>query len=401
MTVVTGLRDTNTVESTIIKRDIRSDILLYDQNLTPLTVLTASVGANKPGLASKPTDSYKFEWYEEDRDTRRDTTTTTGTGTSLTVGDGTLWNIGDVWRNTVQGENVQVTGVSGNTITVVRGVGDGESAIAFVSGDELIRIGSSFEEGADTPTAHSGNPTQKYNYTQIFRNSYSATRTATQTRNYTSPHDWNMRQMRAMQEHKINLESAFFWGTRDRITSGTHPQTWTGGVTKYVTTNVTDFGGTMTEAEFWSSFNSAFRYSNPDKVKFGFAARTPVDVIGSFPRGKLELVQADQDGTYGLNIMKFRHQHGTLNLLTHDLFGDSTSTYSKYVVILDLLGDGSGANLVRRRYLQDDIYGSSDTHILENRQGNGVDGRTDEILSEVGLELGLERHHSIWKNIGA
>lgn len=398
MAIVTGLRDTNTIESTILRRDIRSEILQYDANLTPLVVLTASIGgpAGQPGLGSKPTVNPKFEWYEEDRETRRTTTTTTGTGTTITIADGTLAHPDDIWRVTRTAENVKVTSIATNDLTVVRGVGG--SAIALVSGDELIRIGNAFQEGADTPAAWSGNPAQKFNYTEIFRKSYAATRTLTQTQNYTTPDDWLARAARAMQEHKLDLESAFWWGLASIDVTGTHPRRTTGGVYGFVSTNKIDMGGTMTETEFFSAYGQTFRYSNPDRVKFGFAARTPVSVIGAFPRGKLEVIQGDQNDTYGVSIMKYRHNLGTLNLVTHNLFSDYTG-YAGDIAVVDLLGDSLGRTLVRRRYLEDQMYGSSDTHVRENVQNPGIDGRQDEILTEAGLEMGLERHHAIWTGI--
>ena len=388
MTVVTGQRDTNNVTSTILARDIRKEILLYDQDLTPLVVLSSQLGGG-----SVECHNPKFEWYEEDRDTRRDTSTTTGsTATQLTVGDATLWAEHDIWQNTVQGEVIRVVSVDSATqVTVVRDLA-GAGASTFASGDEYLRIGTAKQEGDTSVQSRSGNPTAKFNYTQIFEKTYSMTGTAQNTANYTAPHDWDFRAMRAMQEFKLDQEFAYWFGVKSLNTSGEHPRRTSQGVLPTITTNVNDAGGTMTEAEWWSYYSAGFRYSNSQKVKFGFAARTPIDVVNGYPRGKLEVIQADQDATYGLSIMKFRHPHGTVNLMTHNLFSDSTSTYSKYIVVLDMIGNGN--TLVRRRYLQ-----NRDTQIVENVQEQDRDGRKDRIFSECGLELGLEKSHFVVKNI--
>ena len=382
MTVVTGYRDTNNITSTQLTRDIRKEILLYDQDLTPLVVLSSQLNGG-----SAETVNPKFEWYEEDRDARRDTSTTTGsTATQLTVGDATKWAAHDLWQNTVQDEVVRVVSVDSATlVTVIRDVA-GTGATTFASGDEYIRLGTAKQEGDTSVASRSGNATAKFNYTQIFERTYSMTDTARNTANYTSPHDWDWRAMRAMQEFKLDQEFAFLFGAKSLDTSGEHPRRTTQGVVPTITTNVNDAGGTMSETEWWSYYGSGFRYSNASKIKFGFGARTPMDVLNSFPRGKLEVIQADQDTTYGLSIMKFRHVHGTVNLMTHNLLEDSTSTYKKYIIVLDMIGNGN--NLVRRRYLQ-----NRDTQIQENVQENDRDGRKDRIFAEAGLELGLEKHH--------
>jgi len=389
MATTTGYRDTNTVESTILARDIRKAILEYDKNVTPLLVITSNIG-----LGSQETKNPKVEWYEEDREVRRDTSTTTGTGTTLAVTDGTLWKVDEIWRNTRTDEGFRVVSISVNDVTVVRGTNVGpDAAVACVSGDEYIKVGVAKEEGATELEAHAGNPTARYNLTQIFERTYAMTRTMQNTANYTSPHDWDQRARKAMSEFKMDKELAYLFGPGvSLLTSGTHPRRVMRGIHPSITTNVEDFGGTMTEGEFWAAYDDAFRFGS--KQKIAASGRTPINVISGFPRGKLEVIQGDDDSTYGVSISKFRHNHGTLNFITHNLMNDST-VYAKQVVIVDVQGDG-GDTLVQERYLT-----NSDTQITENVQENGRDGRKDKILCESTLTLGLEKAHARWEEIGA
>lgn len=393
MANTTGYRDTATVESTILARDIRAGILTYDPDVTPFLVLSSKLNGG-----SAETVNPKFEWYEEDREVRRDTSTTTGTGTTLAVTDGTLWNPEEVWVNTRTGEGFRVVSISTNNVTVVRNLA-GAGAVPCNSGDEYLKIGVSKMEGDTSVIAHSGNPTQKFNYTQIFERTASETRTAKNTANYTTPGDWERRRQRMIYEYKLDKEAAYLWGVAAaRDTTGTHPRTLTRGIRSTIATNVKNFSGTMTEAEFFDAFDAAFRYSSPGNTKFGLAGRTPVSVIGGFPRGKLEVIDPNPD-TYGLSTMKYRHQHGTLNLMTHNLFNDSPGAngvagYSTEIIIVDM---GSGGNsLVRERYLT-----NSDTMINENIQENDRDGRKDNVISESGLQTGLEKQHALWQGIGS
>jgi hypothetical protein len=387
MAVVSGYRSTNTVESTILARDIQAQINEYDKNITPLVVLSEKMGGG-----ARVTHNPKFEWYEEDREVRRDTSTTTGTGTTLAVTDGTLWNPEEIWRNTRTGEGFRVVSIATNDITVIRNL-DASGAVACVSGDEYIKVGVAKMEGDTSVNAISGNPTAKFNYTQIFERTVAETGTMMNTDTYTQPGDWETRKRRMIQEYKIDQEMAYLWGPGAGLnTSGTHPRRVFRGLHPSVTTNVTDFGGTLTEAEFFSKFNVAFRYGS--KSKFGLSGRTPVDVISGFPRGKLEVINGSDTDTYGLDIMKFKHAHGTLNLITHNQFDVSSSVYYSQVLILDMAGDGSNGTLIRRVYLQ-----NRDTDIKENVQENDRDGRKDLIRGECGVQLGLEKSHALWKRI--
>lgn len=385
MATTTGYRDTNTVESTIQARDIRKAILEYDKNITPLLVITSNIG-----LGSQKAENPKVEWYERDREVRRDTSTTTGTGTTLAVTDGTLWKPEEVWRNTRTGEGFRVVSVSTNNVTVVRNL-DAAGAVACVSGDEYIKVGVAKMEGDTEREAYGGNPTARFNYTQIFERTYAMTRTAQQTANYTSPHNWDDEARHAMSEFKMDKELAYLFGPGPGLdTSGAHPRRVMRGIHPSITTNVTDFGGTMTEGEFWAGYDTAFRYGSRQKI--AVSGRTPINVISGFPRGKLEVVNGDNDTTYGIDVQKFRHNHGTLNFITHNLFNDST-TYAKQVLIVDVQGDG-GDTLVQERYMQD-------TDITPNVQENGRDGRKDKILCESTLTLGLEKAHAKWIEVGA
>lgn len=390
MAGTTGYRDTNTVESTIQQREIRTAILKYDADATPLLVLTNNIGGG-----SKATPNPKFEWYDEDREVRRDTSTTASTGpTTLAVTDGTRWHKDEVWVNTRTGEGFRVSSVSSNNVTVVPNIG-GAGSVATLSGDEYLKVGVSKMEGDTELPAFGSNPNQRFNYTQIFERTWAMTRTAKNTANYTNPHDWDERKSRAMYEFKIDKEAAYLWSPgAARDTSGTHPRTLTRGIRPSITTNVKDFGGTVTEAEFWDGFDAAFRYSNSDKAKVAISGRTPASVIGGFPRGKLETIQADNDTTYGLSVLRYRHVFGTLNFLIHNLFSDSTE-YADEVMILDMQGSG-GNTLVRERYLT-----NSEMIVDDNVQENGRDGQMGKVLCESGIELGLEKNHALWKNMGS
>jgi hypothetical protein len=384
-----GARDTAVGTQALRKLDIRDEILKYDPDATPLTVITSR-------LNSAATVNPEFKWYEKDRPTRRTTTTTTGTGTTVAVPDLGFFQEHDIWRNTTTGENIRVVTVPGSSgagnITVVRGA----SPVAFTSGDELLRVGVAQPEGDTSKEPKSRNETPKTNYTQIFRTPYAATRTWQQSETLLRRGDWEEIASDAWLEHMLDIEATALWGVARETLTGDHPRRETGGAYHFITTNVVDVGGAMTEAEFFAGFESLFRYSSSGRVKFAFSGGTPLSVVNGYARGKLEVVQADDDDTYGVSISKYRGPEGTLNFVRHQLMADSTE-YAKHILVLDLMGNDKSAP--RKRYLTGGGYGDSDTHIRENIQEPDRDGRKDEILTEAGWEWGLEKRHGYYKNV--
>lgn len=89
------------------------------------------------------------------------------TATSITVDQGSVFREGDLVRPGSSGEVMLVTGVSSNTLTVVRGYG-GTTASVLSDNLQLTVLGNAALEGADAPDARFTSRVRKQNYTQIF-----------------------------------------------------------------------------------------------------------------------------------------------------------------------------------------------------------------------------------------
>lgn len=87
--------------------------------------------------------------------------------TSISVNHGSRFRAGDQVRPGESGEVMFVTGVSGNTLTVVRGYG-GTTATALADEMKLTILGNAALEGDDAPAARFTSRVRKQNYTQIF-----------------------------------------------------------------------------------------------------------------------------------------------------------------------------------------------------------------------------------------
>jgi hypothetical protein len=377
---VTGQRSTGNIEANVLEPDFANTIAELEPSKDPLTVLTRRL--NKDTCINP-----KFTWFEDKLKARFDTINNgagySSTATSIVVTNGGQWAADDLLYVTRTGEVLRVTAVSTNTLTVLRGVGS--TAAALVDTDEILNIGSAAEEGALDKPAGTNNPTEAFNYTQIFRRTVDETKTARSTANRTSPNDWARQLNHEGIEHYKDIEYAALLGRPSLNTSGTNPRRTTGGFVNYATQNSTDVGGAMTEQEFFDALRPMFRYGSGTKL--AMCAAKPVDIINAYPRAKLQIVQGEE--TFGLRIMQVVSPHGNLNLVTHWLL--EGAVFANQIWVADLANVGY-------RYLHGDD-GGRDTHMNQNIQANGADGRKDEYLTECGFKFALPLTHGKIVNI--
>lgn len=370
-TLVTGQRGTTTIEPKQRRVDMADKILLLEPDAAPLTVISKNI-------SKVSTKNAKFEWMEDELDPRFDVTTATSAAadTTIDVANGGYFRAQQIVYVPRTGETFRVVSVATNVLTVVRGVGS--TAVDMLSGEELLILNTAQPEGDASKPAVSRNPTPVFNYTQIIRTEWDATETELHSENEGGD-DWDHQAAKHGIEHKKSIEYGLMAGHPSEDTSSGQARRTTGGFAHFVTTNVTDVGGTMTELEFFTALRPMFRYGA--KEKWGLASALVVDVLNTFPRGKLEFRQSDK--TFGLRIVQYVSPHGTLNIVTHWLLEGATLGGQLWVLDTDV---------VKYRYLQNK-RGSRDSAVYTNIQANDVDGRKDEWKSECGLQFGLEKRH--------
>lgn len=380
---ITGARGTLNVPQGIRKDIVTPEVFELDADYGPLITLLERA-------PKKPVQGPEFKWFEGDREDRFDAINgTTGTGTDIVVDTPALFAEHAIWKNTRTGELMRVQSVNAgtSTVTFVRGIG--AAAVAVADNDELIHVSWAKPEGDTSRPARSKSVTSVTNYTQIFETPYEATATWMNTATLTRPSDWTREARNAMREHMIDLENQFWLGKPSENTSGSQPRRTTGGFDHYATQNITAMGGTMTETEFWGVFSAAFRHGMKSKVLF--ASRLVTEVLNTYPRGKLEVVQADNDTTYGVDVSTFRSPFGTVKVVTHNGDPFSGSVYGGYFRIVDM-------SCVNKRPLVGD-EGSRDTHVIQHIEENDRDGRKDQILTECGFELANAEKHAVGTGI--
>lgn len=253
--------------------------------------------------------------------------------------------------------------------------------------DRVLGIGNANEEGADTPDGMNYDPTKYYNFTQIFRDAYEITRTASKQKLRTGDQLKENRR-EALELHSIGMEKAFLWGIRTEkaSASGKKKRTTWGMVPMIVgnttsdnidsyKTNSSYSGKTWLEGgEDWLDdiLAKIFRFGSMEKLAYcGYAALGGLNKLAK-TYGNINLVP--NAGVYGIKIIEWVTPHGVLYLKTHPLMSYEATNINTMIIF--------EPKNVKYRYIDD-------TKLKKNVQGNGVDGQIDEFLTEAGLEF----HH--------
>jgi hypothetical protein len=374
MATVTGAQTTTTVLSNQLAIDIGKRISLLEPDVQVLTVFSRAVN-------TEVTVATKFKWVEDEAKARFDTTSASATNSAIEIGvvHGTFFQQWDQVINTRTGEQMRVDSVSGNTLTVTRGIGS--TATAMNEGDELYIIGTAQPENDVSKVARSKTPSLVENNTQIFRTPYEISGTAENVGYMVQPTEWNRLQQNAGIEHAKDIELSLLFGRKSATTPGSTEDRTTGGVLSFITSNQTDAGGTLSEAEFNAFMLQVMRYGTTDKLAICSGAAT--SALNKFPASKQ--ITKNDETTYGMVVTQYNSPFGSIKVVYHKLL--EGQKYGGYMIVVDM-------QEVAYRPLT-----NRDTKILTNRQPNDQDGRKDELLSECGLRFGLQRTHGLISGI--
>lgn len=384
--MATGVRDTSNLSAR--RYDMSDVVSLLNVARYPLLSILTNAGkdpASGKGKALKKaetTDS-EFKWYEDDFGSREATIAASQTVDpdastktfDVASGQGARFRARDVIQFMQNKWTFEVTAVSGDTLTVGAELGGATGSGVDVSASVIWIIGNANEEGAGLRSLKSTAPVEKTGYTQIFRTPFGVTNTSKATQTLIRENDLDLQRRKAGIEHMVDIERAFLFGKKAKITTGTHPKRFTAGVINSITTYAT--ASVDTQAEFEAAMETAFKYGNTEKWMLASAAF--VTQINSWAQSKVQITQ--RETKFGLTILDYVTPHGTLHIVKHDLL--TGTVYGNYGIILDM-------EALTYRYLS-----GRDTKLLTNRQANDEDQVIEEYLTEAGLQLEQESRHAI------
>ena len=395
MAQIIGTRTTKqAIDDARVVRSVHPDISLLDPDATPLITLLNKVSGRKQAV-----DQTKFEWIEDDYAARwaqngSGTVFSASGSTLITVVDGTLFIAGDLLvapkavGSSALPEVMRVTGVTGNQIQVVRDIG-GVGVDTILPSAALRLIGSAFEENSAFPSVKQTTPATRFNYTQIIRTATDFSGTAIAIKTYgTKGSDREFEHRKKLIEHKEKINSALIWGQRSESLSGgptSKPIRTTDGINAVIQTNVTDAAGILTRKKLDAFFRAGFRYGSKKKV---FVCAPIIrSAINEWAINFLNI--SPSETKWGVTITRIETPYG-IAAMVHDWMLESgvsgQNGFGNWGFLLDL-------DHIKYRHLAGNGE-NRDTRIERDSVKDGVDGKRDEILTEVGFEIRQDKYHA-------
>ena len=268
-------------------------------------------------------------------------------------------------------------------------------------------IGTSWGEGTDAPEGWQDKLYDREGFCQIFKtgmNLFSGTAMATEYRGIKNEYQrvWTEKLM----EHKMDIEEAFLYGkgALDAEDVGSSPVTAPSRTTWGIV-NYTENYGKVYNMNYASSGYDSFLDAMEDFFapeggnsgnKLVLASRKVITYLNKLGNGSF-MNNSVGSSQYRLDIQNIKGAFGHQVTMVNTIFGNLhfvaepllRGPWEDYCVCVDM------KNVAYRPLMGNGI--SRDTFIETNVQGNGVDGRKDQIITEAGLEISLPETHAVLK----
>lgn len=387
--VILSGQDTGNIEASQRVVDMSEAILLLEPEEAPFTVLLRK-------LMKKEAVNPKFEWLEDEVvpyvDQINNAAGYVAGALEFLVDNYTYFAVGDIIKVFRTGETMLVTDVGNpvNTIDVTRSWG-ATAAAALVDNDFLYIMGQAAKEGATKPASRMTKKVNKFNYCEIFRTPVKLTATLEASKLYGVNSERAYQRRKKGVEHNRSLERAFWFGEKNEDLTA-EPRRSTGGVTEFLTTNVTQLANeaAFTQSEFDKFLETLFLVGSDER--WVFSSPLMLRLITAFAQSKLQIYQLElgraAGRTFGIAISRYQSPHGVVNLVNTRIFKDyrtSGDIAGKVLIALDFDEEGAAYRYLRTR----------DTKLKTDIQANDADAHEDEYISECGLQLGQEKRHGI------
>lgn len=378
VSTISGIRTTDLVSSSLIKRDVFEAIYNFKPYQTPVAQYFM---ANRE--AKMRTGSPKFELQEDVLMPQFDSLTSaiTGGGTTDTVNVTNAYHkIGDVIRNTVANENYIITGISTLALSVTKiGSGNITATATQTGGNEILTIGTSKAEGSAALVALTTVSTFPYNYTEIIAKTVHMSGTQTATENYGGD-DWVNQRMKATEEFKLEIEREFIYGIRDiKTTAGAYLR-YTSGVLDSSGMGISDtsqyVGNTFAGEDFFFKTFCKNLFAKGSKEKTLLCGADALLGIGDYAKVKQRIPIQEEE--YGVDIQTILTPFGRAKLVWHPVL---EGPYANWVIGLDLDTDFIKYRFLSANGENRDMQYQADIHTP------GTDEKKAQYLAEIGFHI--------------
>lgn len=374
MPAILGLRGTGDFGTDERPKSFREAILWREPNgEAPLTALMSKM---RKGSLSDPEHS----WWEEDLEVTRlqvdgalvagDTTFVVDSGANnLVPGDLLMIEKESSETTSYTAEIVKVSSVTSDTEFEVSREYGGTSAASISDDEYVLKIGSVFPEGSNSPSSSTRNPTKLHNFAQIWKTSYELTETTKKTKFRTGDPLKNDK-IRKMFDHSVSLELSALFGVRNETTGANgKPERSMGGLLYMLqqyagADGFKRYTGSVTYNDLMDDMYQVFDYNirgagsgNERLVLCGNGALNAINKIAT-ASGQVQLKEVIT--VYGMDLTKMVLPQGTFYFKTHPLMNrHPVFTNSAFIIN----PPGLNWRALRDTKSQDNIQANdSDTH---------------------------------------
>lgn len=357
---------------------------------------TAPLLALSAGMSKVETTDTVFNWFEDSHVSGRSAVVSGGTTTTVVVADGAGYVPGQVLLVEESGEQIYVTQVTGNTLTVVRGLG-GTSVTNLSSSNHVQLIGNAHEEASTMPQAVTQQGAPRSNYTQIFRNAWAVSGTAKVVKFRTGSKAAANRRF-CMMYHAEDMERSFIWGRKHigtingnqfRLSDGINAQIENnGGIVAAAATgsNAGDLSFLDLE-EFLRKVFSKNVKGQPNE-RIAYCGDKVLQVVNNMARLDGMNTFQMEETRLGINVTRIITPFGKISLMTHPLMNENP----KWATELYVYHPGG----IRKRPLRDSFEEAYDR---AGQRANGKDADEGLITTEIGWECAAAQTMGIMTNI--
>lgn len=343
---------------------------------------SAQLLALSSGMQSENVASVVTTWFEENHLAGYLTLVndaTTGTTLTFSAADIAELVAGAILLVQASGEYIFVESISGLNATVSRGFG-GTTNTSITTNATLQRIATAHEEGSSKPTSIANVGYPRFNYMQIFRNSWDATGTAKAVAYHTGNVVAKNRADAGM-FHAEDIERAMLWGKKTIGTLNNKPFRTMDGIINQITTNVSA-QSTNTQWEDIDGFLQTIFEKNikgKPNERIAFCGNTVLGVLNKIAQLDSTINISPGVTEFGMKVNKWMTPYGDVSLMTHPLMNEN-ATWTKQMYVLH-----PGA--IRTKYLRRTHHDTNDRD--GTRAGADADFGvyTTEMLVEYGAEL--------------
>lgn len=338
------------------------------------------------GMAKASVKDTAYSWIEDAHISGNSAAaeTVNSAATEVDVEDSNIWTPQTILMNEDSGEHMLITAISGNTITIVRGLG-GTTAAEITLGDTLQSIGTGFAEGSGKPTAVAQRGESRTNFVQIFKNGWAITGTA-QAVDFVTGSQMAVNREQCLAYHAEDIERAFLWGKKDvRVINGQQFRLSNG-----ILAQIENYGGLVESAtdgttagnyslkllrEFMRKIFD-IRVKGLPNERIAFCGSIVLDLIQDMVLIDSSYNIEVNETEYGITVTTINGINGKLKFVTHPMMVENDIWQHELYVL--------HPGLIRRRVLRDSW---SEEFSAKKQNNQGTDATEGYIAIEKGFEV--------------